>query len=196
MKRIMILVVLAVLVLLSSMVMSLPSTAIAQSEVEIRMNRIEELQKLWNQKGADRIFIHHEAERERRSLCNLGEMSFCKFSGDPVEIVITAYNPEVGQTDGSPCIGAGLKDLCHLAKTERIAALSQDLVGRAAWKQFTYGDYVYLKGYLPACTGVFRVEDTMNKRFTNRGDIFLMDRSQNFGKCTEATVQKLQYNDI
>jgi 3D (Asp-Asp-Asp) domain-containing protein len=82
------------------------------------------------------------------------------------------------------------------AKTERIAALSQDLVGRAAWKQFNYGDYVYIKGRVAGCTGVFRVEDTMNKRFTNFGDIFLMNRSENFGTCVAATVQKLKYNDL
>lgn len=196
MKRLCILAGLILLILLFQMVFTMPSAAIALSESESRRARIEELQKLWNQKEDEQTTIHHEAERQRRALCNLGEMEFCKFVGEEISISVTPYNPEVGQTDSSPCVGASGKDLCHLSKTERVAALSQDLVGRAAWKKFTYGDYVYIKGRVSGCTGVFRVEDTMNKRFTNYGDIFLMNRSDNFGTCVAATVQKLKYNDL
>lgn len=196
MKRLFFLAGVILAVLLYQMIFTYPTQAVAQTEQESRIERIEELKRQWSQKEADQEKLHHEAERHRRALCNLGEMEFCKFEGEEVSISITAYNPEVGQTDASPCVGASGKDLCHLAKTERVAALSQDLVGRAAWKKFTYGDYVYLKGYIPACTGVFRVEDTMNARFTNRGDIFLLNRADNFGRCEVATVQKLKYNDL
>lgn len=196
MKRLYVLAGLILLILLFQMFFTLPTAATAQSEKESRIQRIEELKKQWSQKEEDQQEIHYEAERQRRALCNLGEMEFCKFEGDPVSITVTPYNPEVGQTDSSPCIGASGKDLCHLAKTERVAALSQDLVGRASWKQFRYGDYVYIKGRVSGCTGVFRVEDTMNARFTNYGDIFLLNRSDNFGTCVVATVQKLKYNDL
>ncbi len=173
-----------------------PRMVSAQTEIESHKQRIIELQSLWQKSESEQQSFHFEAEKNRRALCNLGEKEFCKFEGEPVSISVTPYNPEVGQTDSSPCIGASGIDLCHLSKTERIAALSQDLVGRAAWKKFRYGDYVYIEGRVSGCTGVFRVEDTMNARYTNYGDIFLMDRSENFGTCVVATVQKLKYNDL
>jgi 3D (Asp-Asp-Asp) domain-containing protein len=196
MKRIFILLAIIFGVLLLQIITSMPSRAVAESEQESRKARIEQLQNEWQQKESDQTKIHHEAEAQRRALCNLGEMEFCKFDGDPVTITVTPYNPEVGQTDSSPCVGASGKDLCHLAKTERVAALSQDLVGRAPWKPFHYGDYVYIKGRVAGCTGVFRIEDTMNARHKNYGDIFLMDRADNFGTCVASTVQKLKYNDL
>lgn len=196
MKRICILLVLLFIVFMIQLLTSVPSAAVAQSEQDDRKARIEELQNEWKEKESDQTKLHHEAEAHRRALCNLGEMDFCKFVGEPVSISVTPYNPEVGQTDASPCVGASGKDLCHLAKTERIAALSQDLVGRAAWKPFHYGDLVYITGRVAGCTGVFRVEDTMNARYSNYGDIFLMDRADNFGTCVAATVQKLKYNGL
>lgn len=169
---------------------------VAQDEASSRKARIAELQEQWQKTESEQQSLHFEAEQNRRALCNLGEKDFCKFEGDAISISVTPYNPEIGQTDSSPCVGASGIDLCHLSKTERIAALSQDLVGRAAWKPFHYGDYVYIEGRVAGCTGVFRVEDTMNARYTNYGDIFLMDRTANFGTCVTASVQKLKYNDL
>ena len=194
MRRILILIALLIVAVVIQMLTTMPSAAIAQSEQETRKARIIELQELWKQKEDAQGAYHREAEQQRKALCNLGEMDFCKFVGDPVSVSITPYNPEVAQTDSSPCYGASGKNLCELSKTERIAALSQDLVGRAEWKKFRYGDLVYMKGRVAGCTGVFRVEDTMNARFTNYGDVFLMDRKDNFGTCVSATVQKLRYN--
>lgn len=200
MKRFIFLCAAVILVLLFQMVTTLPSVAIGQSEplteVEQREQRIAELQKLWHDKESEQQDIHFEAEKNRRALCNLGQVEHCRFIGEEVAISVTPYNPEVAQTDSSPCHGASGVNLCELSKTERIAALSQDLVGRASWKKFRYGDYVYIKGRVSGCTGVFRVEDTMNERFTNYGDIFLMNRADNFGTCVASTVQKLQYNDL
>ena len=70
-------------------------------------------------------------------------------------------------------------------------ALSQELVGRTGSKPFTYGDRVKLRGEIndPRCNGEFIVMDTMNKRFKNRGDIFMMNRKDNIS-CT-ATVTKI-----
>lgn len=107
-------------------------------------------------------------------------------------VFFTSYNPEVGQTDSTPCVGASGKDQCQLAKEGvRMLALSQDLVGRVDWKPYTYGDRVLLKGETddPRCNGEFEVVDTMNKRYTMRGDLFFMNRSDNTS-CT-ATVQKI-----
>jgi len=66
---------------------------------------------------------------------------------------------------------------------QRTIALSQDLVGRTKMKLFTYGEMVYLKSDNPQCEGWWKVEDTMNKRYYNRGDLFQPTRATNTS-CT------------
>ena len=108
-------------------------------------------------------------------------------------VYFTSYNPEKEQCDSDPCVGAGLVDLCQRAREGgRTIALSQDLVGRAPWKPFHYHDVVRLTSDVPQCNGEFMVEDTMNARYNNRGDIFFMDRKDNVG-CT-ATIEKVPPN--
>ena len=98
----------------------------------------------------------------------------------PEKTFFTSYNPEKGQTDASPCIGASGRDQCVLAKQGiRIIALSQDMVGRAEWKKYHYGETVRLYSDNPQCEGEFLVLDTMNKRYTNRGDLFQLTRATN-----------------
>lgn len=95
-------------------------------------------------------------------------------------IFFTSYNPEVGQTDNSPCIGAGMTDICKLNKQGiRTIALSQDIVGRLSTKPFHYGDKVYILSDNPQCNGEWQVEDTMNKRYKLRGDLFQPTRATN-----------------
>ena len=72
----------------------------------------------------------------------------------------------------------------------RTIALSQELVGRHGDKKFTYGDRVYLESEEPQCVGVWQVEDTMNKRFRKRGDLFQPTRATNTS-CT-ASIYKLK----
>ena len=106
------------------------------------------------------------------------------FSEKPkgIEVIATSYNPVRGQTDASPCIGASLIDLCRRSKEGgKVIALSQDLVGGSNDKPFVYGDVVVLSS--PCVSGEFVVLDTMNKRFTNRVDIFFLDKRENIGKC-------------
>lgn len=106
-------------------------------------------------------------------------------------ITVTSYNPDYRQTDGSPCISASLKNICDMAERgERIIGLSSELVGRASWKPFTYGEYLIAEHDNPACSGVFRVEDVMNPRWKNRGDVFLLNRSNNFGKCRNVMIHR------
>jgi len=98
----------------------------------------------------------------------------------PRQTFFTSYNPVKGQTDNSPCIGANGTNVCDMAKQGiRTIALSQDLVGRAKWKKYHYGDKVYLLSDNPQCNGEFQIEDTMNKRYTNRGDLFQLTRATN-----------------
>ena len=101
-------------------------------------------------------------------------------------MLFTTYNPEPGQTDSTPCIGASGDDQCELATNHgaRIIALSQDMVSHFGDKRFKYRDRVRLEQHPEEspndlCNGEYEVLDTMNARFTNRGDIFVMDRSMN-----------------
>lgn len=99
---------------------------------------------------------------------------------DAPKLFFTSYNPEVGQTDASPCIGANGTNICELAKQGvKTIALSQDLVGRAPYKRFKYGEQVTLISDNPQCNGVFQIEDTMNKRYNMRGDLFQLTRATN-----------------
>jgi len=110
-------------------------------------------------------------------------------SGD--RVFFTSYNPVAAQTDASPCIGASGINQCEEAKKgTRMIALSQDMVGRAEWKEYHYGDIVNMVGEFddPRCNGEFLVVDTMNKRYKRRGDIFMPKRIDNIS-CW-ATVYK------
>lgn len=111
------------------------------------------------------------------------------------EVFVTSYNAHAAQTDSSPCIGAGLVDICDRARSgERVIALSQDLVGRASWKPFTYGDRVRLESDNPQCSGEFTVLDTMNERHRRRADLFFLDRRHNTS-CS-ATLYQLPLSPL
>lgn len=84
------------------------------------------------------------------------------------------------QTDSTPLETASL----HKIKDgDRIVAVSRDLL-----EEFKYGDKVEV-----CCNciyeGEYFVEDTMNKRFTNRIDI-LIKSNQSIGKW-QGTIRKL-----
>lgn len=119
-------------------------------------------------------------------------------------IHFTSYNPERGQTDNSPCIGAAGTDLCRFVKDEEYRmeligtkeyiepiALSQELVGRAEWKPFHYYDIVTMTSEDgdDRCNKKAVVLDTMNARFRKRGDLFFNSRIHN--TSCRATVTKL-----
>ena len=77
--------------------------------------------------------------------------------------VITAYNSEAGQTDDSPCITANNFNVCENGVEDTIAA-----------NFLTFG----AKVRIPELFGdrVFTVRDRMNKRFTNRVDVWMVER--------------------
>lgn len=105
------------------------------------------------------------------------------------EVKVTSYNPEVGQTDSSPCTAASGRNLCIAAKEgDRVIALSRDLLKRNGG-HWEWHDKIRLTSKTPACNGVFSVEDTMNARYQNRVDLFFLARSQNVS-CV-ATLSKV-----
>jgi 3D (Asp-Asp-Asp) domain-containing protein len=78
-------------------------------------------------------------------------------------VVITAYNSEAGQTDNSPCITANNFNVCEYGVEDTIAA-----------NFLPFG----AKVRIPELFGgrVFIVRDRMNRRFTNRVDVWMIER--------------------
>jgi hypothetical protein len=108
-----------------------------------------------------------------------------------ISVFVTAYNAEPGQTDDEPCTGASGRNLCVAAKEgDRTIALSRDLL----WYRggpFRWHYKVRLVSGIPQCNGVYSVEDTLNKRFRQRADLFFLDRKDN--TSCRATVEKIVY---
>lgn len=77
--------------------------------------------------------------------------------------VITAYNSEAAQTDDSPCITANGFNVCEHGVEDTIAA-----------NFLKFGTKVQI----PELFGdrVFVVRDRMNKRYSNRVDVWMLDR--------------------
>ncbi len=102
---------------------------------------------------------------------------------------VTSYNAEAGQTDSTPCIAGGTGyNICDMAKRgERTIALSQELI---QWSMYGGKNAPFKKGDIlimestdypddSRCNGRFIVADAMNARFTNRADLFFMNRKDN-----------------
>lgn len=82
-------------------------------------------------------------------------------------LVFTAYNALVGQTDDTPNITASNKEIFP-----GVLALSRELISRyGQGGDIHYGDKVWV--VVP-----MQVEDTMNKRWKDRGDVFMLDYDQ------------------
>jgi 3D (Asp-Asp-Asp) domain-containing protein len=93
----------------------------------------------------------------------------------PLGITVTAYSSTVDQCDDTPFLTASMT-----AVRPGVIALSRDLIRRYNPEApFSYGDEVFVEGY-----GMFTVEDTMNKRYSRRADIWFPSRSEarDFGK--------------
>lgn len=88
-------------------------------------------------------------------------------------LVFTAYNALVGQTDDTPNITASNKQIFP-----GVLALSRELITRYGHGgDIKYGDKVWV--VVP-----MQVEDTMNKRWRGRGDVFMLDyqKAVQFGR--------------
>lgn len=81
-------------------------------------------------------------------------------------ITITSYNNKVNQTDSTPNIMAS-----NRVVYEGSVAVSRDI--KKKYKLY-YGDILYI----PVLDKYFVIEDLMNKRFSNRIDIFTYDEKQ------------------
>lgn len=89
---------------------------------------------------------------------------------------------------GDPCKGSSGIDVCHYAEQDVHAiAVSPDLLSI-----LEYGDRVRLESDNPHCSGEFEVMDKMNARYSNRIDIFRMERSDNQGTCYNVKMVKVR----
>jgi hypothetical protein len=95
---------------------------------------------------------------------------------------LTIYNPTTKQCDRDPLVTASNKriDIHELkAGSIRWMALSRNMLKR--WGgALNYGDTIILQTGDPAVDGKWVIQDTMNKKFTNRGDL-LFDASRTRG---------------
>ncbi len=88
-------------------------------------------------------------------------------------LVFTAYNALVGQTDDTPNITASNKEIFP-----GVLALSRELITRYGHGgNIKYGDKVWM--VVP-----MQVEDTMNKRWRERADVYMLnyDEARQFGR--------------
>ena len=84
--------------------------------------------------------------------------------------VITAYNSEAGQTDGSPCITANNFNVCDNGVEDTIAANFLPFGAKVKIPEL-FGDRIFI------------VRDRMNKRFSHRVDVWMIEKpdAMNFG---------------
>lgn len=122
---------------------------------------------------------------------NTAEISNDTIKGNTYEVTATMYYPVASQCDADPLITAGMFkiDPVH-ASEQKWIAMSRDMIAR--WGgEFNYGDYVEIKG-TDGKDGIYRVVDTMNKRFTNRID-FLESKGTKPYKFENVTLTKVEW---
>ena len=83
---------------------------------------------------------------------------------ESIQVEITSYNAEVGQTDSTPTICAS-----GATVAEDICALSRDIEREYG---LVFGDIIHIEGY-----GEFSFQDRMNKRIVRGVDIFRWNRA-------------------
>ena len=106
-----------------------------------------------------------------------------------LHVTATMYYPVVGQCDKDPLITAGMFTINpRKASEHKWIAMSRNLLKR--WKgDFDYGDLVEIKG-AGKKSGVYKVVDTMNKRYKDRIDI-LETEGTSFYKFNDIQIAKL-----
>lgn len=98
------------------------------------------------------------------------------------DIIITSYNNDPAQTDDSPNVTATNRGV-----REGIVAVSYDFINKGLIR---YGDLLYID-----CFGKwYLVEDTMNKRFIKRVDIFLFDKKESSKINKKCNIKVIHIN--
>jgi hypothetical protein len=107
--------------------------------------------------------------------------------------ILTIYHPTEAQCDSTPLITASNAkiDVNKLYKQElRWIALSRDLLKR--WKgDFNYGDTIMLTAGDSRIDGLWIIQDNLNKKYKNRGDLLFDSRVRKLGKWKNVKISKL-----
>lgn len=119
------------------------------------------------------------------------DLSNDTIKGLPYTVTATMYYPVAGQCDSDPLLTAGMfKINPNKASEHKWIAMSRDMIAR--WGgEFSYGDLVEIKG-AGHKDGIYKVVDTMNKRFVNRID-FLETTGTKPYKFENVTLTKIEW---
>lgn len=98
------------------------------------------------------------------------------------DITITSYNNHTEQTDDTPNLTATSRPV-----RENMIAVSPDLLTKGLIK---YGDLVYID----CMEQWYVVEDTMNKRFERRIDVFLFDKQESLKINKKCSIKIIHIN--
>ncbi len=106
---------------------------------------------------------------------------------------LTVYNPTHKQCDATPFITASNAkiDTVKLRSQQlRWMALSRNLLKR--WKGvFSYGDTVRLYVGDPQIDGLWIIQDNLNKRYKDRGDLLFDRKIRSLGKWKNVKIYKV-----
>lgn len=97
------------------------------------------------------------------------------------DVTVTSYNNSEEQTDGTPNVTASNRPV-----REGIVAISQDFLNKGYAK---YGDLIYISCF----DKWFVIEDTMNKRFEKRLDVFLFDKKESLKINKKCGIEIIHY---
>jgi len=117
------------------------------------------------------LVLAKQTAEARKNMVEEARLLQKAMSAPPVrKVTVTAYNPTTDQCDSDPLIAASMRKV----RTGTIA-VSRDLFDQG----WVFGRKVRIEGI-----GIFEINDLMNKRFTQRIDIFMWDENQarQFGK--------------
>jgi len=112
---------------------------------------------------------------------------------EPVTITLTIYNPVEDQCDEDPLVTANnwtIDTVALKAGDVRWMALSRDLLSR--WGgQFNYGDTILVQAGDMDIDGPWVIADTMNKRYTERGDLLFHQKVRTLGKWKNVRISRI-----
>ncbi len=116
------------------------------------------------------VLSEHTAEARKNMVEEVRLLQKAMATPSVRNVTVTAYNPTTSQCDSDPLIAASMRKV-RLGTI----AVSRDLFDQG----WVFGRKVRIEGI-----GIFEVNDLMNKRFTQRVDIFMWDEDQarQFGK--------------
>jgi len=120
-----------------------------------------------------KLVLSEQTSNARKVMVEEARLLQRAMSAPPVRnVTVTAYNPTTSQCDEDPLIAASMRKV-----RSGTIAVSRDLFNQG----WVFGRKVRIEGL-----GIFEINDLMNKRFSQRIDIFMWDEGQarQFGKKT------------